>query len=68
MAAEFLNESTSGQFKMTVDESTKTVSVTKISPTATAATLDTVMTAFDALFVAAPLAHYRQRKDLIDEA
>ena len=65
--AQFENESMSMKFSLTVDDAKKTVSVSKISPTATANTLSTVAGSFKPLFVAEPTAVKRNSVDLIEE-
>ena len=65
--AQFENESMSMKFSLTVDDAKKTVSVSKISPTATANTLNTVAGSFKPLFVSAPTAVKRNSVDLIEE-
>ena len=65
--ASFENESMSMKFSLTVDDAKKTVSVSKISPSATANTLSTVAGSFKPLFVAAPTAVKRSSVDLIEE-
>ena len=65
--ASFENESMSMKFSLTVDDAKKTVSVSKISPTATANTLNTVAGSFKPLFVSAPSAVKRNSVDLIEE-
>ena len=65
--AQFENESMSMKFSLTVDDAKKTVSVSKISPTATANTLNTVAGSFKPLFVSSPTAVKRNSVDLIEE-
>ena len=65
--AQFENESMSMKFSLTVDDAKKTVSVSKISPTATANTLNTVAGSFKPLFVSAPSAVKRNSVDLIED-
>ena len=65
--AQFENESMSMKYSLTLDDAKKTVSVSKISPTATANTLSTVAGSFKPLFVAAPTAVKRSSVDLIEE-
>jgi len=64
--AKFTNESTAMKFALTVEDAKKTVSVSKISPTATAATLDAVAQKFKPLFVSTPTAVKRNAVDLIE--
>ena len=65
--AQFENESMAMKFSLTVDDAKKTVSVSKISPSATANTLNTVAGSFKPLFVATPTAVKRNSVDLIEE-
>jgi len=64
--AQFNNESTAMKFALTVEDAKKTVSVSKISPTATADTLNTVSEKFKPLFVTTPTAVKRNTVDLIE--
>jgi len=64
--AKFTNESTAMKFSLTVDDAKRTVSVSKISSTATAGTLDSVAQKFNPLFVATPTAVKRNAVDLIE--
>ena len=65
--ASFENESMSMKFSLTVDDAKKTVSVSKISPSATANTLNLVAGSFKPLFVSEPTAVKRNSVDLIEE-
>ena len=64
--AKFTNESTAMKFSLTVDDAKKTVGVSGISSTATAATLNTVASKFSPLFVSTPTAVKRNSVDLIE--
>lgn len=64
--AQFVNESTKMGFKMTIDEKTKTVSLTKIANAATANKLNNVASKIDLLFAATPHTHNRTSVDLIE--
>ena len=65
--ASFENESMAMKFSLTVDDAKKTVSVSKISPSATANTLNTVAGSFKPLFVSTPSAVKRNSVDLIED-
>ena len=65
--ASFENESMSMKFSLTVDDAKKTVSVSKISPSATANTLNLVAGSFKPLFVSEPSAVKRNSVDLIED-
>lgn len=65
--ASFENESVAMKFALTVDDAKKTVSVSKISNSATATELNTVATALKPLFVTTPTAVRRSSVDLIVE-
>ena len=65
--ASFENESMAMKFSLTVDDAKKTVSVSKILPTATANALSTVAGSFKPLFAATPTAVKRNSVDLIEE-
>ena len=62
--ASFENESTSMKFALTVDDSKKTVSMSKISPTVAADTLDSIADAMKPLFEVTPT---KVRRDMVDE-
>jgi len=64
--AKFTNESTAMKFSLTVDDAKRTVSVGKISSSATAGTLNSVAQKFNPLFVATPTAVKRNLVDLIE--
>ena len=62
--AQFVNESTSMKFSLTVGDEKKTVSVSKISSTADAEKLRRVANTFVPLFVAEPA---KVKRDMVDE-
>jgi len=64
--AKFTNESTAMKFSLTVDDAKKTVSVSRVSGTATAGTLNSVAQKFNPLFVVTPTAVKRNVVDLIE--
>jgi len=64
--AKFTNESTAMKFSLTVDDAKKTVSVSRVSGTATAGTLNSVAQKFNPLFVVTPTAVKRSLVDLIE--
>lgn len=65
--ASFENQSTSMKFALTVDDSKKTVSVSKIASAITANTFSSVATAFKPLFAATPTAVHKASSDLLVE-